>query len=189
MWRLIYIVHRMWVKFKFWFSVKQLAAANRTVIKYPKRHAECWWNCVVAKQIKFRQRSVHLHVSQPQQSSINTVLRQLEMQMSTSGVFFPEISEFSQQHVYQWTCCLSFSSTQQRTTNVGEAKQLCCQQVHFEMHFNKMHFNGKRTVKKLIVTKNQAQGPWLELPLLWPLSNDHWVTICKEMFIPPNYSW
>ena len=79
MWRPIYTVHRMWVKFKFWFFMKQLAEANRTVIKYPKRHAECWWNCVVAKQIKFRQ---------PQQSSINTVLRHLEMQMFPSGVSF-----------------------------------------------------------------------------------------------------
>ena len=29
---------------------------------------------------------------------------------------------------------------------------------------------------KLVVVKNQTTAPWLELSVLWPLSNDHWAT-------------
>ena len=28
----------------------------------------------------------------------------------------------------------------------------------------------------VVGTENQTQGPWLELPVLWPLSDNHWVT-------------
>ena len=37
-------------------------------------------------------------------------------------------------------------------------------------------WRGRRKKCKAAVARNQTQSPWLELPILWPLSYDHWTT-------------